>query len=211
METWQIAVVTVAGYVIGALPFAVWIARARGIDILKEGSGNPGSTNVKRIVGKKAGNLCFVLDCLKGAVSAGWPLLVFSSVPNAVGLGVLGLLAAIIGHSYSVFIGFRGGKGVATSAGGVLVLFPLAWLAGAVAWPLVFYATRYVSLASMVAAVVIAVAQGVMWAAKPTDANWTGVVFLAGVALIVLYRHRSNIARLINGKEQKFERGGNAG
>jgi len=207
MTALNIALVTLVGYVIGSLPFAVLIARAKGVDIFKVGSGNPGSTNVKRSVGKGAGNLCFALDFAKGAVAAGWPLLAFEGDPKAtLGLGILGLMGAVIGHSYSVFLKFRGGKGVATSAGGVLVLFPLPWLAGAVAWPLLFYTTRYVSVASMAAAVVIALAQGVRWQQDPTEANWAGLLFLSALAVLVLARHKANIVRLLRGQEQRFSR-----
>jgi len=206
MDLFSLAIVTIVGYLLGAVPFAVLIAKSRGVNILEVGSGNPGSTNVKRTLGKKAGNLCFALDFGKGMVAAGWPMLPFSGATETLGLGIIGLLAAIIGHSYSVFIGFRGGKGVATSAGGILVLFPIPWLVGAVVWVAVFMISRYVSLASMLAAIGIAAAQFVLFYLSPEASHKTGAVFLGLLALIVIYRHRSNIKRLLSGTENRFEK-----
>ena len=207
MDLFSLSIVTIVGYLLGAVPFAVLIAKSRGVNILEVGSGNPGSTNVKRVLGKKAGNLCFALDFGKGMVAAGWPMLLFSgTATETLGLGIIGLLAAIIGHSYSVFIGFKGGKGVATSAGGILVLFPIPWLAGAVVWVAVFMISRYVSLASMLAAIGIAAAQFVLFYLDPESSHNTGAVFLGLLALIVIYRHRSNIQRLLSGTENRFEK-----
>ena len=101
-----ILLVSLVGYLLGSIGFAVIIARSQGIDIFKEGSGNPGATNVKRLLGAKFGNAVFVLDALKGLIAAGWPLLFFADIR----LAVIGLIAAILGHSFSVFLKFRGGN-----------------------------------------------------------------------------------------------------
>lgn len=190
----------VAGYLLGAVSFAVIISRRYGVDILKEGSGNPGATNVKRVLGKKPGNLCFALDALKGVVAAGWPLLVYRNEEWAVTLGVLGLMAAIAGHSYSVFIGFKGGKGVATTVGGLLAVSPLVILIGALIWLLVFYTTRYVSLASICLGISLPLSA---WLFREPLVVLLLTLLLA---LILVVRHRSNIVRLLKGTENRFQR-----
>ena len=125
-----ILVAFAVGYLIGSIPFGYLIAKSRGVDILSVGSGNPGATNVKRSVGKGAGNICFTLDALKGVVSAGWPLWIPAVAPETASAapGIIGLLGAIAGHSFSIFLKFRGGKGVATAMGGLLVIMPIVVL-----------------------------------------------------------------------------------
>lgn len=199
MNTLAIALVSLAGYLIGSVSFAVLVARAKGIDIFTEGSGNPGATNVKRTLGARAGNLVFVMDALKGTVAAGWPLLFFGD--DGLHLGIIGLVAAIFGHSYSVFLRFRGGKGVATTMGGLLAVMPLALLAGVVLWLLVFAISRMVGLASIVFALSLPVSAG--WLYAQDDPRFTLAVLLA---ILIVLRHRSNIARILQGKETKFGR-----
>lgn len=209
------------GYFLGSLPFGALVARAHGVDIFKEGSGNPGATNVKRVLGekfgakgKKAGNLVFALDALKGAVAASWSFLGLTSVSMTFGLnvsgavpvsgsdwrlvGLAGVVGAILGHSFSIFTRFKGGKGVATAAGGVLVLTPVSCLVGGLVWVVVFYATRYVSLGSVLAAVAVAITSWIR--GNPLALNIA--VTLIGVFVII--RHRENIKRLLNGTENKF-------
>lgn len=197
MNPFELIAVTIIGYLLGSVPFAVLIAKKHGVDILKEGSGNPGATNVTRAVGKRAGNLCFVLDFLKGVVAAGWPLL---GASDPIGLGVLGLISAIIGHSYSVFIGFRGGKGVAVTMGGLLSLAPIILLIGLAVWLVVFYASRYVSLASICFGISLPVLA--LAFEEPTEL----MVFLFCIAFLIVYRHRANIARLFSGTEHRFKK-----
>lgn len=203
---------SVAGYFLGALPFGYLVARAHGVDIFKAGSGNPGATNVKRVLGAKAGNLVYVLDALKGAVAAGWPLLYYRLSPPAltpetadVTGGILtaavgGLVAAVLGHTFSIFTRFKGGKGVATTSGGLLVLMPVPILIGAAVWFITFFASRYVSLASILAAMVV---PAVAWAfGMPLILKI--VVTLLGVLVIV--RHHANIRRLLAGTEHRWVR-----
>jgi glycerol-3-phosphate acyltransferase PlsY len=209
------------GYFLGSLPFGAMMARAHGVDIFKEGSGNPGATNVKRVLGekfgakgKRAGNWVFVLDALKGAVASSWALLAWTTVSLAVNLdhgggprlagddwrllGLAGVIGAVLGHSFSIFTKFRGGKGVATAAGGVLVLMPVACLIGGAVWVITFYTTRYVSLGSILAAVAVPAAGWLM----PNPLPLSIVVTILGAFVIV--RHRTNIKRLLNGTENKF-------
>lgn len=200
MISLEAVAVIIVGYLLGAIPFAVLIARRHGVDILKEGSGNPGATNVKRVLGKKAGNLCFFLDFLKGLVAAGWVLLPFWEASNPVLLSVIGLFAAIIGHSFSVFIRFRGGKGVATTMGGLLAIMPLVLLTGLLLWVIVFYTTRYVSLASLVFGISLPLFGWIY------GVEMTKIVLGLILAVLLLVRHRANIVRLLNGTENRFTR-----
>lgn len=204
MNAFNIISVIVVGYLLGAIPCAVLIARSRGVDIFKAGSGNPGATNVKRVLGKKAGNICFVLDFLKGLLAAGWPMLgEFASDLQAnasieTNLGILGLIAAIIGHSYSVFIGFRGGKGISTTMGGLLALCAPVVILAILIWVACFYASRYVSVASLAFGASLPIL-GLIFR-EPL----TLVLFLLLLTLLITWRHRSNIQRLLNGTENRF-------
>ncbi len=194
--------VTLVGYLLGAIPFAVIIARMCGVDILKVGSGNPGATNVKRSCGKTAGNLCFILDASKGFVATAFPLFAGGfgiELNNAITLSYVGLVSAIIGHSFSVFIKFRGGKGVAVAIGGLLAIMWEAILIALLLWVVVFYSTRYVSLASIAMAAALPVAAAFLY-------QFPSVHFYIAlaIALVIVVRHRSNIARLIKGTENRF-------
>jgi glycerol-3-phosphate acyltransferase PlsY len=193
-----IAVAVIVGYVIGSISFAVLVARARGVDIFSVGSGNPGATNVKRTLGSKLGNLVFLLDALKGVVAAGWPILL--GVEGSVALGLWGLGGAILGHSFSIFLRFRGGKGVATTMGGILVLMPAVLFIGIVVWLLLFYASRVVAIASIGFGIALPIAA--MMTAQPLSLR----LFAAALALLLVVRHRSNITRLIRGEEHGFRK-----
>ncbi len=214
-----ILIAALVGYFLGALPFGYLVARACGVDIFKAGSGNPGATNVKRVLGAKAGNMVYVLDALKGALAAGWPLLYYrlshqsiTSVTTddagrilwtldcSLTTAVVGLVAAVLGHSFSCFTRFKGGKGVATTSGGLLVLMPVPILIGAGVWFTMFFVSRYVSLASILSAVVV---PAVAWAfGLPLILKI--VVTLLGALVIV--RHHANIRRLFAGTEHRWER-----
>jgi len=193
----------VIGYALGSIPFAVIIARRHGIDIFQSGSGNPGATNVKRVLGQKAGNLCFALDCVKGLAAAWLPQGLFAGEPGpglGLGLGILGLVGAILGHSYSCFIGFKGGKGVAVTMGGLLALNPGVLLIGIGVWSVAFYASRYVSLASILFGVSLPISAFLFNSPSVLTA------FLALLAGLIIVRHKANIQRLINGTENKFSK-----
>lgn len=216
-------IAAVAGYFLGALPFGWLIARKFGINIFEHGSKNPGATNVKRVLGekfgksgKRAGNVAFLLDACKGMFAAGWPmwfmvmpnpargtdesdLPILIHAPEAVPMAITGLVFALVGHSFSCFTRFKGGKGVATSAGGLLVLLPIPAAISVVVWVIVFETSRYVSLASIVAAVALPAAAWLI------PGNPTAFAILASVmGFFVILRHRSNIGRLLNGTENKF-------
>ncbi len=191
--------VILIGYLLGSVSFAVIIARSRGVDILKEGSGNPGATNVKRLLGKQAGNTVFVLDFLKGFVAAAWPLTIWAA-DAALSLQIAGLVAAILGHSFSVFLKFKGGKGVATAMGGLLALNPLVLIIGILLWIAVFHFSRYVSLASIVFGLSLPLTGWLL--NGPSVLVW----FLLVLGILIVIRHRSNIQRLIKGTESRFDK-----
>ena len=195
LSGWHPMAALAAGYLLGALPFALWVSRARGVDILKVGSGNPGMTNVWRTLGWKPALPVALLDTAKGALAA-WLGLVLTGAPL---WALLAGIAAVLGHSYSFWIGFKGGKSVLTAFGVFLFLSPLASLGAFAIWALVMVLFRYISLASILAAValpaLVALEAGasspVFWAALP-------------VCAFVVIRHRANIGRLLRGAEPKF-------
>lgn len=186
-----------AGYLIGSVSFAVLIAKSRGVDIFKVGSGNPGATNVLRVLGKPAGYTCFLLDAFKGAAAVliGFGLGRGGSQDQL--LAILALAAAILGHSYSLFLGFRGGKGVATTVGGLICLVPWVMLIGLLLWIIVFFATRYVSLASIVLGASLPVSAWLLRVGGPST------LLCLVLALLIIVRHRSNIQRLLAGTENR--------
>jgi glycerol-3-phosphate acyltransferase PlsY len=198
------------GYLLGSLPIGWFVARLHGVNIFEVGSRNPGATNVRRVLGARAGNLVFFLDALKGAIAAGWPLLVsrdFSTLQafalerdSRVPYCLISLAAALVGHSFSCFTGFKGGKGVATGTGGLLVMLPISTLIAAVVWAVAFYATGYVSVASIAAAVTLPLAAFLF------GSRTLLVVAAIAISLFVIGRHRANIGRLISGTENKFQK-----
>ena len=192
------------GYLLGSLPFGYLMARTKGVNIFEVGSRNPGATNVRRVLGNGPGNMVLALDAAKGALATSapwaWRLAAGGSAPTGADnygyLAIAGLIGSLLGHSFSCFTKFRGGKGVATGAGGFLVLFPPGGLAALVVWLIVLAATRYISLASIAAAVVLPVAA----------ISVALTVLSAGVAAFVILRHRENISRLLAGTESKIGR-----
>ena len=188
-------------YLLGSNPFGLILAKIySGSDVRKAGSGNIGATNVARVVGPAAGILTLILDTAKGAAA----VLVVARLSNesATWMMIAGF-AALVGHCFPVWLNFKGGKGVATAAGVFFVLCPLA-LAGAVfVWALVVICWRYVSLASLSAAAVIPLFVYLLWA--PRHAPPLTITFgTLAASLLVIYKHRSNIQRLIKGVEPKF-------
>ncbi len=201
-EPVQAVLAVLASYLLGSIPFGLLIGRwVAGIDIRKVGSGNVGATNVGRAIGKGWFVLVFLLDAAKGA----GPVLVLA--PLAAGGGAGDLLrvacafAAVLGHVFSVWLKFQGGKGVATTAGAISAIAPLAGGLALAAFLGVFLLSRYVSLASMAAAVAFVPLTYV------GDPSPEVTAFAIAVAVLVLVRHRSNIARLRNGTEPKIGTG----
>ena len=198
------------GYLLGSVNFAVLVAKRYGIDILKEGSGNPGATNVKRVLGKGPGNLVFALDVLKGFVGAGLPylLLRMEETPTAAEIRfticVAGLIGTLLGHCFSCFLKFKGGKGVASTIGGLIVLLPIPILIGATLWGLIFLLSRYVSLASIILGVSLPVSCWVLPLFTTLKFSPAEFWFAAAIAAFNVWTHRSNIGRLLAGTENRF-------
>jgi glycerol-3-phosphate acyltransferase PlsY len=196
--------VVLASYLVGSLSFAVIVSRLMGLnDPRSYGSKNPGATNVLRSGSKKAAILTLLLDALKGWL----PVALVLAYGPEYGLGpqvaALAGLAAFLGHLYPVFFGFAGGKGVATAVGVVIGVHGLLALATVLTFAIVVYFSRYVSLASMVAAVFAPVfylfGDGVAWQASASE-----VLSLAVMALLLVWRHRENINRLLAGTESQL-------
>jgi glycerol-3-phosphate acyltransferase PlsY len=200
-DTLRGAIVVAAGYLLGALPFSVWIARARGVDVRRVGSGNPGATNVLRAAGRGPGLLALACDVAKGVVAVLLARLLGLS-PAWWGWAAL---AAVYGHVFSVFLRFRGGKGVATAAGALGAVSPLALGAAVSVFVAAVGLTRYVSLGSMLGAVAFPVA---LWWLAPAEldgeARTALLVSSSLIALLVLVRHRANLQRLLAGTENKL-------
>lgn len=185
-------------YLLGSIPFGLLISRTQGIDIRTQGSGNIGATNVFRMVGKKWGLFCFVLDFLKGLISA-WVLPMVLSPQAGVEFRLLAGVCAILGHSFPVWLKFKGGKGVATSAGVIAAVAPASFAVAFVVWFLTMILSRIVSLSSILAAIAVAVSG---WMLPPQSLIVDGLLSLIGVVVVV--RHRTNILRLLKGEEHKF-------
>jgi acyl-phosphate glycerol 3-phosphate acyltransferase len=200
-----LAVIAVAAYLVGAVPFGYLVARARGVDILSHGSGNIGATNVGRILGRGFGILVFLLDFAKGALptlAAG--LLAPADVAPEWSQVTAGI-AAFLGHLFPIYLRFRGGKGVATGAGVVAVLAPLPTTVALLIWAAVFSGTRYMSLASLTAAAVLCALRIAFTPGPFTGPTGVVTVFCLVAASLVALRHRANIGRLLSGTENRFK------
>jgi acyl phosphate:glycerol-3-phosphate acyltransferase len=196
-----------AGYVLGSLPFGYIVAKAQGVNIFEAGSKSSGATNIRRTVGTRSAILVLALDAIKGAAAAGASLYIKmpagTSMPSIV-LGYVALAFAIIGHSFSCFTKFRGGKGVATAAGGLFVLMPVVAGISAGLWAVVYFVSRYASVASMTAAVSLPIAAYFL----PQEGGPIAIAFTSFTALFVVVRHRANIGRLMAGTEKRSDRSG---
>ena len=188
----------VLGHLCGSIPSGLWIVQAlHGIDIRNYGSKNIGTTNVFRTVGPKTAVMVLLADALKGIVAV-W--LVSTYFHNPV-LDVVTALGALLGHNYSVFLGFKGGKGVATALGLLVFLMPMAAPCSFGVWLVLVLATRYVSLGSIVAAIVTPFLAWYM------EYPLAYVIFSAIAAFFVVLRHKENIQRLLSGTESKIKPG----
>jgi glycerol-3-phosphate acyltransferase PlsY len=204
-----LAAVLIGSYLLGSIPFGYLVGRLVGVDIRRAGSGNIGATNVVRVLGKRYGYPVFACDVLKGfgAVTIA-VLIALGRWPEWNSPEIFGILAAIssvLGHLYPPWLKFKGGKGVATSAGALLALTPVAALIGIAIWIIVFCLTRYVSLASITAAVVLPIVILIIsW--QDQNERKPLIYLSACVAALVIWRHRSNLSRLMRGTEPRFTR-----
>ena len=202
MDPLTALLIAIGAFLLGSIPTGYLVARAKGVDIRQHGSGNIGATNVFRTLGKPLGVFVFVIDALKG-FAAVWLALRFGG--SSAWPGILAAVAVIAGHNYTPWLGFKGGKGIATSAGVLLALMPWAVLIIATVWFIVFPISRYVSLASICAAAALPLAVSGLWFAG-CDGNAPLLSFSVVISALAIWRHRSNMGRLRNGTEPRFER-----
>ncbi|MCB1092589.1 MAG: glycerol-3-phosphate 1-O-acyltransferase PlsY, partial [Verrucomicrobiae bacterium] len=191
-------------YVVGATPFGFLAGKVKGIDIRQHGSGNIGATNVLRTLGKPIGITVLLLDVLKGLL----PVLLakWAAGPDGSVVAIAAAIAAILGHNYTFWLGFKGGKGIATSAGAIAPLIPIPLAVALAGWILSFAVTRYVSIASLVAAISLPIT-GAILMLKP--GNWDVPLFIFTLfpAIMATSRHRTNIQRLLKGEESRLQPG----
>ncbi len=204
-----LAGVALLAYLLGSLPTGYITGRLVGVDIRKVGSGNVGATNVTRVLGKRFGYAVFLVDFAKGLAAVMLAVIMAKAAQSSAQFvdlcAAIGAICSLMGHSYSIWLGFRGGKGVATLMG---ALFGINWITAlivCVVWIVVFEATRYVSLASIAAAVALPIAVAIMLFLKelPTPIP---LYFSFCLGAIVVLRHRSNLSRLVKGTEPRFVR-----
>jgi acyl phosphate:glycerol-3-phosphate acyltransferase len=203
-----LGVVLAGSYLLGSIPFGYLIGRIAGVDVRETGSGNVGATNVVRVLGKRYGYPVFVLDFLKGfgAVKISM-LLATGPSPDWNSPEMFGIIAAVssvVGHSYPPWLKFQGGKGVATSAGALFALTAVGGLIGLAIWIVIFLLTRYVSVASVTAALVLPI---VIFVISRRNEGVKGIFYFSVcAAAVVVWRHRSNLFRLMRGTEPRFSR-----
>jgi glycerol-3-phosphate acyltransferase PlsY len=196
-------VVSIVGYLLGSIPTGFLVAKARGIDIRAVGSGNIGAANTFRAIGKTAGIFVLVMDALKGYVAVE----ICGLILNLLGMPrsdwenyrIIAGIFAVLGHNYTCWFGFKGGKGIATTGGIYLALAPLAVLIALIVFILVVAITRYTSLGSILGAVIIPT---VVWL---THDNWMLRIVTIALGVLAILKHRTNIQRLIAGTENKVE------
>ena len=191
----MVVVLMIVAYILGSIPNALWIGKVfKGIDVREHGSKNTGSTNAARVLGAKLGILTLILDISKGAIPTLIATMLLDSSISVILVGI----CAILGHSFSIFMKFQGGKAVATTVGVFILLVPGAILLAAVIFFLVFGITRYVSLSSMIGAISLPIWIIIFYKNIPLT------IFGIIIAVLIIVRHKSNIQRLLNGTESKF-------
>jgi glycerol-3-phosphate acyltransferase PlsY len=200
-----ILLIITIGYFLGSLPFSFWFGKLKGVDLRKVGSRNVGATNLARAVGGGWGSLAFILDCGKGLAAvllAGYLFEVFRIESLSLPLvKIAGGVSAIAGHNWSVWLKFKGGKGVATSAGVFLGLAPVSLVSALVVWLIVLALSRYVSLASIIASISLPLW---MWLGPIEYVDLPIIYFACITCILIIYKHRSNIKRLLLGTENKI-------
>jgi len=203
--TWFL--VALGAYLLGSIPNGYLAGKAQGVDLRKVGSNNIGATNALRVLGKKWGYLVFAGDAFKGwlAVMLAWIVGWQWDESSKIYLGVIAAIMAMVGHIFPVWLGFKGGKGISTSAGVMIALFPIwVFIFGLGVWGILFFATRYVSVASIAAAISLPVSSGILWGMGQCDAVRTSIA--AAMCVLAVWRHKPNIQRLLAGTEKKFEK-----
>ncbi len=204
-----IAIIAGGCYLLGSIPFGLIIGKINKIDIREHGSGNIGATNVLRTLGKKWGFTCFFFDFLKGLLPVlAAKYLTNLNFPEAFEYTpAIAIVCTVLGHVFSIFLKFKGGKGIATSAGAITAIAPYTLGACLVIWFITFKMSGYVSLASIIAALAIpfiSFAENMLELHAPISKYSIGILFL--IAILVIVKHKSNIKRLIDGTESSFKK-----
>ncbi|HEY5704213.1 MAG TPA: glycerol-3-phosphate 1-O-acyltransferase PlsY [Terrimicrobiaceae bacterium] len=199
--------VALGAYLLGSIPSGYIVGRIKGVDLRTAGSGNIGATNALRVLGKKWGYFVFAADFLKGWLSVVIAVAAASRFPpeQAIVAGIIAGVFAMVGHIFPVWLGFKGGKGIATAGGILLGLFPVwVFLCAFLVWIVLFYTTRYVSVASIGAAISLPVSSSILMLYGRCD--WRLVVIAILMCILAVWRHKSNIERLFAGTEKKFDK-----
>lgn len=204
-----IAIIVCGCYFMGSVPFGLIFGKINNIDIRQHGSGNIGATNVLRTLGKKWGIACFLCDFLKGLLPVlAATYLTKETIPSAVEFTpAIALVCTVLGHVFSLFLKFKGGKGIATSAGAIVAIAPYSLLVCLVIWFILFKTTGYVSLASIAAAIAIpffSFLENSLKLHAPISKYSIGILFT--IAVLVTLKHKANIKRLMNGTESSFKK-----
>jgi glycerol-3-phosphate acyltransferase PlsY len=194
----EYAAVIIGSYLIGSIPWGLIAGKLRGVDVRQYGSGSIGTTNVLRTIGTKSAAVVLVLDVLKGVTAVVIGHYVIGSPTGEIAAG----FAAVAGHDWSVFLRFKGGRGVATTLGCVLAMEPLGPVAGIVVFVILIALTRYVSLGSICGSLAAVAAMGAFWAVDRVP--WQYFVFIAVAVALIIFQHRDNISRLLSGTENKL-------
>jgi glycerol-3-phosphate acyltransferase PlsY len=192
-------IIALVGYLLGSIPFGYLVGRAKGVDIRQHGSGNIGATNVLRTLGRGPGVFVFVCDALKGLAAVQFATL----LTHHTSAEIIAAVCCILGHNFPCWLRFKGGKGIATSTGALIGMLPLATLIGAAVWAGVFFSTRFVSLASIVAAFSLPITVGLLIKFMH-HGDRTLFYFSIVIALLAIWRHWANIQRLLRGTENRF-------
>jgi len=195
----EFAAVVIGSYLIGSIPFALLLGKIRGVDIRQQGSGNVGTTNVLRSAGTGAGAVALVCDILKGVAAVFIARYTIGTPAGEMAAG----LATVVGHDWSVFIRFRGGKGVATAAGALFVMVPVAAAVTSGVFALVTALSRYASLGSLVGSASGVVLVGVFLATDLVE-EMEYLIYTAAVVALIFVRHRENISKLLSGTEGRL-------
>lgn len=197
--------VALGAYLVGSFPSGFVIGRARGVDLRREGSGNIGATNALRVLGRKWGYLCFALDIGKGVLAVALARVAAARLGiDPTHAAILAAVAVLIGHTFPVWLGFKGGKGIATSGGIAIALFPpIVFFLSIAVWLVAFFTTRIVSVASLAASFTLSGTLIVLWL-RGGDGALAAIG--AAMAVLVIWLHRGNIQRLLKGTEPRFEK-----
>ncbi|MDZ4742042.1 MAG: glycerol-3-phosphate 1-O-acyltransferase PlsY [Verrucomicrobiota bacterium] len=198
----NVLITALISFLVGSIPTGFLVAKLKGIDIRSQGSGNIGATNAFRVLGKVWGSFVLTFDILKGMLPVLLVAFLFKDQPNIITLKLVAAVCTVLGHNYTPWLGFKGGKGIATSAGALIGLMPVVSVMVIVVFIVVFKISRYVSLGSIIAAAALPLVTALFYWGMPEFLPFT--IFASVLGILAIVRHKSNIRRLINGTENRF-------